>query len=181
MPVFVALLKGVNVGQAKRIPMAAFRALLASLGYLDVRTLLNSGNAIFRGADVPQARHAAAIHDALVATLGLDVQVVVKSSRDWHAIVRENTLAADSDDPSRLLVVFAQSHAAIDALRPLERGTPPERFVVGRHAAYLRCPDGVLSGQVGSALLGKAGRDVTTRNWTTVGKLTALLAEVEDR
>jgi uncharacterized protein (DUF1697 family) len=45
MATFIALLRGVNVGKAKRVPMERFRGLLAELGYTDVTTLLNSGNA----------------------------------------------------------------------------------------------------------------------------------------
>lgn len=50
MPIFVALLRGVNVGKAKRVPMAELRALLAGLGHTGVATLLNSGNAVFSAA-----------------------------------------------------------------------------------------------------------------------------------
>ena len=42
----VALLRGINVGRAKRIAMADLRALVEGLGFGEVRTLLNSGNAI---------------------------------------------------------------------------------------------------------------------------------------
>jgi uncharacterized protein (DUF1697 family) len=52
---------------------------------------------------------------------------------------------------------------------------PPEQFHVGRHAAYLHCAGGILESKAGSALLGKLGREVTTRNWATVLKLKALL------
>jgi uncharacterized protein (DUF1697 family) len=48
---------------------------------------------------------------------------------------------------------------------------PPERFHIGSHAAYLHCASGILESKVGSALLGKVGREVTTRNWATVLKL----------
>ncbi|HSD71146.1 MAG TPA: DUF1697 domain-containing protein, partial [Thermoanaerobaculia bacterium] len=40
----VALIRGINVGRAKRVAMADLRALVGDLGYGDVRTLLNSGN-----------------------------------------------------------------------------------------------------------------------------------------
>ena len=52
---------------------------------------------------------------------------------------------------------------------------PPERFHIGNHAAYLHCADGILESKAGSALLGKLGREVTTRNWATVLKLKELL------
>ena len=48
MPTFVALLRGVNVGKSKRVPMGELRALLSGMGYTGVATLLNSGNAVFR-------------------------------------------------------------------------------------------------------------------------------------
>jgi uncharacterized protein (DUF1697 family) len=51
---------------------------------------------------------------------------------------------------------------------------PDERFVVGAHAAYLHCPAGILASRAGEALLGRAGRTVTTRNWATTLKLHAL-------
>ena len=52
---------------------------------------------------------------------------------------------------------------------------PHERFHIGSHAAYLHCAGGILESKAGSALLGKLGREVTTRNWATVLKLKALL------
>ncbi len=46
----IALLRGINVGRAKRIAMAELRELIEALGFSDVRTLLNSGNAVFQAA-----------------------------------------------------------------------------------------------------------------------------------
>ena len=60
MPRYVALFRGINVGKAKRIAMADLRALLEKLGYTDVRTLLNSGNAVFTGRAGAPDTHAAA-------------------------------------------------------------------------------------------------------------------------
>ena len=61
MPTFVALLRGVNVGKAKRVPMAELRALLSGLGYTGVATLLNSGNAVFHAPRGTPAKHSADI------------------------------------------------------------------------------------------------------------------------
>lgn len=69
MPTFVALLRGINVGKARRIPMAALRVLLGELGYTNVATLLNSGNAVFSAAKGTAAQHAAAISEAIAARL----------------------------------------------------------------------------------------------------------------
>ena len=82
MPTFVALLRGVNVGKAKRVPMATLRTLLSGLGYTDVTTLLNSGNAVFRSAKGSPARHAASIASAISEELQIDVPVIVKSAKE---------------------------------------------------------------------------------------------------
>lgn len=175
-PNFVVLLRGVNVGKGNRVPMAEFRALLEAQGFTEVRTLLNSGNAVFRSVGRSASVHAKAISGALQKRLGLSIHVVVKSSSDYLAAVAENTLAPAADQHSRFLVAFAQDQAAIEALaalRPLVRA--PERLLIGKHAAYLDCARGILESEIGTALLGKVGPAVTTRNWATTLKLETLL------
>jgi uncharacterized protein (DUF1697 family) len=178
MPRFVVLLRGVNVGKGNRLAMADFRARLEALGFTQVRTLLNSGNAVFSGPGRSAAGHARAIHDALLERCSLDLHTVVVPSHVYRSVVRQNPLAPAEESHSRLLVAFAQEAAAIQALSalvPLVR--PTERFIVGDHAAYLLCTDGILTSKAAGALLGKAGRSVTTRNWATVLKLEGLLGE----
>jgi uncharacterized protein (DUF1697 family) len=174
---FVALLRGINVGGAKRMPMAELRELLASLGYRNVRTLLASGNVVF-DAD-HRSRPAAlrtAIEQAVAARFGFATPVLVKSQVEFAAIAAGNPLAAEVTDPSRLLVVFASESAELARLAEIEDlATPPERFVIGKQAAYLHAPAGILESRCAEALLGARGKALTTRNWATVGKLLALL------
>ncbi|HBU28688.1 MAG: hypothetical protein A2X71_01775 [Thiobacillus sp. GWE1_62_9] len=178
MPKFVALLRGINVGKANRVPMADLRALLTELGYTDVATLLNSGNAVFRASKGTQAEHAASIAAALSEKLKVDVPVIVKSAKELSAIVGENPLAEQVTDHSQLLVVLAQDNATLSGLGAVESLVVlPEQFLVGKHAAYLHCATGILESKAGKALLGKAGRSVTTRNWATILKLQALAGE----
>jgi uncharacterized protein (DUF1697 family) len=71
--------------------------------------------------------------------------------------------------------VFAQTSPAFACLAgAAELVAPTEQFRLGKHAAYFHCPHGILQSKAGEALLGKAGRMVTTRNWATVLKLQAL-------
>lgn len=178
MPTFVALLRGVNVGKAKRVPMAEFRALISSLGYTGVATLLNSGNAVFRAAKGTSAKHAANIAAAITEHLQVEVPVIVKSATELAAIVSENPINTEASAHSRFLVAFVQDPKALPALAAIEPlVVPPEQFAVGKHAAYLLCAAGILESKAGEALLGKAGRSATTRNWATVLKLQALASE----
>ena len=87
MPRYVALFRGINVGRAKRIAMADLRALLGKLGYADVATLLNSGNAVFTANAEPAATHARRIREAVHTQLGVDAFVIVKSDKEVAGIV----------------------------------------------------------------------------------------------
>ena len=176
MTAYVALLRGINVGKANRVPMADLRTMLTELGYSDVATLLNSGNAVFCAKSAPSHTHAKRIAAAIAATFGFDISVVVKSAAEFAAVVQGNSFADAAMDPSRLFVVFAQEAEPLSGLATLAPlVVPPEEFAIGPHAAYLQCASGVLESKAGAALMGKAGRLVTTRNWATTLKLQALL------
>ena len=175
MPTFVALLRGVNVGKAKRVPMAELRDLLSGLGYTGVATLLNSGNAVFRAARGTAAKHSADIAAAISTQLNIEVPVIVKSASELAAIVSENPVKVAADQHSRYLVAFVQDTKALSGLAAIASlAVPPEQFAIGKNAAYLLCAAGILESKAGAALLGKMGKSATTRNWATVLKLEAL-------
>lgn len=178
MPVFIALLRGVNVGKAKRVPMADLRSLLAGLGYTDVATLLNSGNAVFRASKADAAKHAADIAAAIASQLKVEVPVIVKSAPEWAALIADKPFAAEPEAYSRFLVAVVQDAKRLADLASVEAlVVAPEQFALGQHAAYLFCTKGVLESKAGEALVTKAGRLLTTRNWATVLKLQALADE----
>ncbi len=167
---FVALLRGINVGRGNRVPMAGLRALLQGLGYRDVSTLLNSGNAVFRAAGTTDADAAQAISAAVAAAHGVSVPVVVISGRRLLAAVQANPVQAA--DASRLLVVFAGNPAELEQLQPLhDLLSASEQFHIMPAAAYLYCPEGIAESRAAAALLGRLGRRFTTRNWATVQKI----------
>ncbi len=176
----IVLLRGVNVGGRNRVPMAAFREVLGALGLEDVRTLLNSGNAVGRVPARSWDSLAQSTRSALLDTMQVDVPVIVVPEETMHAIVAENTIVAPDRNPSRLFVSFAPEPSALaelSAIAPLV--TSDEAFVLGAHAAYLYSAHGVLESKAASALMGRVGRHVTTRNWATVLKLHALLTSIE--
>lgn len=180
MATFVALLRGVNVGKAKRVPMAELRTLLTGLGYSGVATLLNSGNAVFRASAGTPARHAADIAAVIAARLKIDVPVIVKSASEFASIVAENSVVFGASDHSRLLVAFVQDRMALTRMAAIKAlAVPPEQFVIGPNAAYLLCASGILGSKAGAALLGKTAMFATTRNWATVLKLHTLASECD--
>jgi len=173
---FVALLRGVNVGRAKRVHMAELRKLLEKLGYSAVQTLLNSGNVVFESTGRSTSAHATRIRAALGETLGIEVPVIVKSSKEMAALEAENPLATVATDSSRLLVAFTGDSTGLRTLAtllPLVK--EPDQVVLGEQAIYLWCPNGILESRAAKALLGRFAGTATTRNWATVTKITALL------
>ena len=173
----VALVRGINVGKAKRVAMADLRALVEGLGYADVRTVLNSGNLVFsvpRGARGDPARR---IEEALARATGVSARVGVLTAAELAAVVDENPLAAVADNPSRLLVTVPHAAEDMARLRPLAgEDWAPEALELGTRAAYLRCPDGVLASRLFPAVERELRDRATSRNWATLTKLHALLA-----
>ncbi len=174
----VALIRGINVGRAKRVAMADLRKLVADLGYSDVRTLLNSGNVVY-GVPTGAADDAAArIQDGIAGRLGVSARVVVVTASDLANVVADNPFRDIADDPARLLVAFLANPADLSRLEPLSRQDwAPEALAVGRCAAYLWCAKGILESKLPAAVGRLIGDTATTRNWATVTKLHAMVAD----
>ena len=171
----IALIRGINVGRAKRVAMVDLRTLVEDLGYDDVRTLLNSGNVIFTAVEQNTVDSAARIEEALSTRLGVSARVLVFTAAELAAIVTDNPLGEVVNDPSRLLVAFLENPVAVTRLKPLElQDWTPEVLAIGARVVYIWCPDGILASRLNVAVVRVLGDAVTTRNWATVMKLYAL-------
>lgn len=174
MSVYIALLRGINVGRAKRVPMAELRELLAGLGYSSVRTLINSGNAVFEAGDRPTGELAAEIEAALASRFGFPVPVVVQTAAGLAAIVAENPLPHAEREPSKFLVAFVPAPTDLHKLAPLlDESWDPDQLAVGSLAAYVWCVSGILESRLFQEVGRAMGKAVTIRNWATVLKLHA--------
>jgi len=178
-PTWIALLRGVNVGRAKRVAMADLRKLLESLGCTAVRTLLNSGNAVF-GAP-PRATPAAlgsAIEAALHKQLGVEARVFVLAAGTLSELLAAHPLRALADDDAKLLLAILAPGLERRTLEALAaRDWAPDGLAFGPHAAYLWCASGVLDSPVSQAFAKAVGARATTRNWATMNKLARLAGE----
>jgi len=172
----VALIRGINVGKAKRVAMPDLKKLVESLGFTEVRTLLNSGNVVFTSSGTSAADAAARIEEGLAKKIKVPARVTVLGAKDMATVVRENSLSSAATNPSRLLVAVYFDPKDGRRLLPLvENEWGGERLVVGARAAYMWCPEGVLASKLQVAV-GKLLRDGTTvRNWSTIQKLQELL------
>jgi uncharacterized protein (DUF1697 family) len=169
---YAALLRGINVGKAKRIAMADLRALLEDLGYREVRTLLNSGNVVFTVARAVRGNLAVGLERAISERLGVSCRVTVLAENELAEIVRCHPLGKVAHNPSRLLVSVLANPADRARLRPLTRQDwAPEAFALGRRVSYLWCPRGVIDSKVARAVDRLLGDGVTARNWSTMLKI----------
>jgi len=178
MPRYVALFRGINVGKTKRIAMADLRTLLGKLGFTDIQTLLNSGNALFNGRAEAPGKLAARLRAAVAKNLGVDALVIIKSGKEVAGIMAGNALEKHATDHARLLVAMtndAKGLAALKSIAKMEWGA--ERVHVGKHAAYVWCADGILESKAAVALLKNLHETGTTRNWATLSKIHALMAD----
>ena len=172
----VALIRGINVGRAKRVAMADLRALMERLGYGDCRTLLNSGNIVFTAGSEGPSQSASRIEQAMESELGVAAPVLALSASEFSTVVRECPLSDIAENPSRLLVSFLMDPEDHKRLEPLmHEDWGPETLALGGRAAYLWCPAGVLESQLPAAIERALGQAVTTRNWKTVTKIQALI------
>jgi uncharacterized protein (DUF1697 family) len=178
MPTYVALLRAVNLAGLNKVGMADLRELCDELGFQDARTLLQSGNLVFRASGGTSAKLEAALQAETKKRLGLDTEFFVRAGNEWEAIVAGNPYPREAkDDPSHLVAMFLrgepdkQSQAA---LRQAIMGR--ERFEIVGRLAYIVYPDGIGRSKLTTALIEKKlGTRGTGRNWNTVLKLGKVL------
>lgn len=172
--VFVALLRGINVGGRSMLAMADLRRIATGCGFGNVSTYIQSGNLVFTTSDdAPTA--AKLLRTAIAAEGGVDPRVAIRSRPELDAVVAGNPYLDRSTDAKQLHVAFAVE--GIAALEPapaeLDRFAPDEVTVAGREA-YLFLPNGIGRSKLAEALGRQKNMDATVRNWRTVTKMLAL-------
>lgn len=171
---FVALLRGINVGSAKRIPMAVLREVYSAVGLRGVRTHLQSGNVVFAASSRPDT---ATLEAAVLSATGVQSTLVLLDEARFRDIHRQNPFR-EVPDPARMLVHFTDAMPAADALDlPDPAGLAPEQLAVGAHALYQWAPDGVLGTKVPARFYRQFPGTLTARNLRTVERILLLLDE----
>lgn len=163
----VGLLRAINLGSKRRVPMADLRELMGELGFTDVRTVLASGNVIFTGA---KATARDRLEPALEDRYGFRIDVVLRTMDELHGVAAADPFPGEVDDLTRLFVVFLPAAPDVSALDGQDFA--PDRYAVGGREIYAWCPDGMRDSRLMKAL-GKPGPAAvaTVRNMSTVRKL----------
>ncbi|HEY3928897.1 MAG TPA: DUF1697 domain-containing protein [Candidatus Koribacter sp.] len=182
MPVYVCMLRGVNVGGHGKIKMDALRALCGDIQLHGAQTYVQSGNVVFRSREANETKLAAKIQDAIEKEFGFAPPVMLRTTAEMRAVVKTNPFAKRKDvEPGKLLVDFlrelpgAELKAKIAALKP----SPEELHLVGREL-YIYFPDGQGRSKFVPGLDRVLKDTVTGRNWNSVTKLLEMAEALEN-
>ena len=177
MPTHIALLRAINVGGHKKIAMSDLRGFVAELGFDDVRSLLNSGNLVFRGGAPPDVDLERLLEVEAEERLDLRTTFLVRTAKEWEAVIKRNPFREEAEsDPAHLVVIFLKdvptSHA-VNALQSAIRG--PEVMRAEDRQLYIVYPAGIARSRLTNRLIEDTlGTQGTGRNWNTILKLSVL-------
>jgi uncharacterized protein (DUF1697 family) len=172
----VALLRAVNVG-GQTLAMAELRQLFVQLGYDDARTLLQTGNVVFEAKASPTL--GPSLEKALAEQLGVKTDIVLRSGKEWQALIEANPFTAEARSAAKFLHVLPlkdkPAAGAIEELRAAIKG-PEIVELVGREL-YAFYPDGSGRSKLTIGLIEKKlGTKGTGRNWNTALKIAEAVA-----
>lgn len=176
MATYVALLRGVNIGQ-NVLRMERLRELCAEIGMKNVRTYVQSGNVVF-DAYGKALKWEKTLERKLAGETRLPVTVLVRTAAEMKKVLAGNQYIKEKGiDTTRLAVVFLHegpSKQALEKMGALDIGK--ERFQCTGREIYIHCPDGFGRAKL-YAVDKIVGQPTTTRNWNTITKLCAMCEE----
>jgi uncharacterized protein (DUF1697 family) len=170
MTIFIALLRGINVGGQRKVVMAQLRALCEGAGLGDVRSYVNSGNLVFTAqgkAEILEKR----IEAAIQAHYGFAVDVMVRSAKDWSGYLRGNPFPEEAiKQPNLVMILVPKAKLAGDTIAKLRaKAIGGERIEQVGDVVWIYFAQGAGRSKLAGAMPGSI--PVTMRNWRTVLKL----------
>ncbi len=173
MPIYISMLRGINVGGNKRIKMDRLRESFVALGFEQVKTYIQSGNVVFKAGRASEAA-SKRIEERILSDFGFSVSVISRTADEIANTIENNPfLNQPGIDPEKLHVAFLSEAPAPSALNKLAHLTlkPDQSRCLGREL-YLYFPNGVSGSSLWKHPLdGVLSVVTTTRNWKTVNSL----------
>lgn len=180
MKTYIALFRGINVGGNAVLPMKELAALLGTLGAQEVKTYIQSGNAVFRMRDKDPRALSKRISAAIKKSHGFEPQVFLLELGELENAMAANPFPEAESEPKTLHVNFLASVPEKPGLKALERvRADRERFVVKGRIFYLHAPDGIGRSKLAANAESLLGVSMTSRNWRTVRTMMEMAKEYE--
>jgi uncharacterized protein (DUF1697 family) len=182
MSVYIAMLRGVNVGGHNRIKMEVLRALCGALKLRDAQTYVQSGNVVFRTEERDRAALAKRLESGIGKKAGFRPSVILRTATELRRVIARNPVAKRRGiEPGKLLVTFLSGEPSAEG-REKVRGIKcdPEEIWIEGCELYTYFPNGAgkskLKWSTMDKMLGVAG---TARNWNSVMKLLEMAEAME--
>lgn len=180
MKTYVALFRGINITGRNLLPMKELVSLLETLGCRNVRTYIQSGNAVFRSVEKDASRLADRIGAEIQKRRGFNPSVLLLGAGELEKAIAGNPFPDAGSGPSKLHVGFLVSTPPQPDLKKLEAlRSKSERFVLKETLFYLHTPDGYGKSKLASNAERLLGVAMTDRNWRTVCKIREMVKELE--
>jgi len=103
---YIVLLKGINVGGNKKVPMAELRQLLADIGFEEVQTYIQSGNVILQTEETNRLILENKISQAILDHFGFEVSVLVKTKEELQRIFDDSPFPEDKKEASHFMMLY---------------------------------------------------------------------------
>ena len=172
MKTYIALFRGLNVGGNSILPMKELVAQLEDIGLRNVRTYIQSGNAVFQSEEEEASLLSNKIRAAIRNRRGFEPQVLLLEPEEIEKAVESNPFPEAESEPKTLHAYFLASmpkNPDLDALEGIK--SERERFVLKDGIFYLHAPDGIGRSKLAANAEKLLGVSATARNWRTVRKL----------
>ena len=177
MTKFVAILRGINVGGRRKLPMIELKELFHKLGYSEVKTYIQSGNVIFN-AEAEEEEISNAVENAIFEAYNFEVPVICRTAEEFQQSISQNPFYEDAAvEVERLHLTFLKQLPEQKQLEKLkEYNFYPDEFLVREKNIFIYCSGKYSDSKLSNSFFeNKLKVPATTRNWKTVLKLAELL------
>lgn len=179
MKTYIVLLKGINVGGHKKVPMADLRELLTKEGFEDVKTYIQSGNVILKTKETDVHTLENHIQEAIKAQFGFDVSVLIKSRDQLQTIFNRSPFPQPNKEKSYFFMLHDKpSKELVDVAS--EKSYDDEEYHIIEDCIYYFSKKGMGKAKFnGNFFERKLNTFATARNYNTMVKLLSLSQENE--
>ncbi|MEM9737798.1 MAG: DUF1697 domain-containing protein [Bacteroidota bacterium] len=178
MAAYISLLRGINVAGKNKIKMGELKKIYQSLGCINVKTYIQSGNVFFESQSKKEEL-INRIEEKIKNTFSFGITVQIRTLRELFLIIKNNPFA--KKDTSNLHITFLSKKSAASAVNEIDKAKgKKEEIAMVQKEIYLFCPNGYGRTKLSNSFFEKKLKvKATTRNWKTVNKLLKLAENKE--
>jgi uncharacterized protein (DUF1697 family) len=178
MVTWIALFRGINVGGNNILPMAKLKSDLESLKLKNVRTYIQSGNAIFDSSAKTASSLTKKIARRIEEQHGFRPHLLIFTRKDLLTAIESNPFLKAVSDPKTLHFFFLAEPASDPDMEALDNAkTSTEKYKLTDRVFYLHAPDGIARSKLAANAEKLLGVVTTARNYRTVDKVLSMVAQ----